>query len=72
MVGPRVALLAKESVAPSRRRSAGWMLESICSLSIGVGCRHPVTMSKASYRTPSIMRVLALRHQIGAQYLAVK
>ena len=54
MVGPRVPLLAKESVASSRRNSAGWMPESIGRLSIGVGRRHPVTMRKASYRTPSI------------------
>ena len=72
MVGPRVALLAKESVAACQRSSAGWMPESISRLSIGVGRRHPVTMRKASYRTPSITRVLALRHQIGAQCSVAK
>ena len=70
MVGPRVAPLAKESVASSRRSSAGWMLESIRRLSIGVGRRRPV--SKASYKTPSITQVLVLRHQAGSQYSAVK
>ena len=70
MVGPRVALLAKESVAACQRSSAGWMPESISRLSIGVGRRHPV--HKASYRTPSITRVLALRHQIGAQCSVAK
>ena len=72
MVGSRVTLLAKESVGSSRRSSAGWMLESICRLSIGVERRHPVAISKASYRTPSTTRVLALRHSIGAKYSAVK
>ena len=74
MIGPGVVLLAKESVAPSQRSSAGWMPESIGRLSIGVGRRHPVTMRKASYRTPStrITRVLVLRHQTGRQYSVVK
>ena len=62
MVGLRVALLAKENVTPSQQSSAGWMLESIASMSIGVGCRHPVLMSKALYRKTSTMRVLALQH----------
>ena len=48
MVGPRVALLAKESVAPSRRSSAGCMLESIGRLSIGVRRRHPVTNEQST------------------------
>ena len=72
MVGLRVALRAKGSVAFSRRSSAGWMLESICWLSIGVGRGHPVSMSKASYRKPPTTRVLMLPHQTGAQYSAVK
>ena len=55
MVRPRVALLAKESVAASQQSSVGWTPESIGRLSTGVGRRHPVTMRKASYRTPSIM-----------------
>ena len=67
MIEPRVALLVKESVASSRRSSSGWMLESICRLSFRVGRRHPVAI-KALYGIPSITRVLALRHQTGAQY----
>ena len=60
MVGPRVGLLAKKSVAASQRSSAGLMPEGTGKLSIGVGRRHSVTMRKASYRTPSITQVLAL------------
>ena len=55
MVGSRVALLAKESVAASQQSSVGWMPESIGRMSIGVGRRHTVTMRKASYRTPSMI-----------------
>ena len=40
MIGPGIALLAKENVGPSRRSSAGWMLENIGRLAIGVGRRH--------------------------------
>ena len=40
-----------KSVAPSRRSSAGWILESMGKWSVGVGRKHPVTMSKASFRT---------------------
>ena len=58
--------LAKESVAPWRRSSAGWMPERTKTLSVGVGRRHLVTMCKASLRTLSIRRVCALRHQTGA------
>ena len=39
-----------ESVAPSRPSSAGWIPESTGRWSVGVGCRHPVTMRKAGFR----------------------
>ena len=39
--------LAKESVAPCRRSSGGWMPERTGRLSVGVGRRHPVTIRKA-------------------------
>ena len=41
-------------------------------LSACVGCRHPVTIRKASLVVGSIRQVLALRHQTGAQYSAVE
>ena len=50
-------LKKKKSVAPIRRSSAGWMLESMGRWSVGVGCRHPVTMRKASFKTLSMRRV---------------
>ena len=37
---------ARDSVAPLRRSSAGWMPARIGRLSVGVGCRHPVTNSQ--------------------------
>ena len=69
--GSRYSRWAKESVAPSRRSSAGWMSESTDKWSVGVGRRHLVTMRKASFKTLSMRRVWALRHQTGAQYSAV-
>ena len=60
MVGLRVALLAKESVAASQQSSAGWMPESTGRLSIGVGCKHSVTICKASYRKLFIMGAATL------------
>ena len=72
MIGPRVGLLAKKSVAPSQRSSAGWMAEGTGRLSIGVGRRHPMTMRKASYRTPSITQVFALQYQTSALYSSAK
>ena len=48
------------------------MPEIIGRLSIAVGRRHPVTLRKASYRTPSTTQVLALRRHTGAQYSAAK
>ena len=41
-------------------------------LSAGVRRRHPVTIRKASVMVGSMRRVLALRHQTGAQYSAVE
>ena len=70
--GSKELRLAKESVAPWRRSSAGWMPERIERFSVGMGRRHPVTMRKASLRTLSMRRVCALRHQAGAQYSAVE
>ena len=70
--GPRVPRLAKESVAPERRSSAGWMPERVGWWCVDVGRRHPVTMRKASFKTLSIRRVCALRHQTCAQYSAVE
>ena len=67
----RVPHFAKESVAPKRQSSSGWMLEGISRWSVSVGRRHPVTMRKASFKTLLMRRVCALRHQTGAQYLAV-
>ena len=45
-----MARRARDSVAPMRRWSAGWMPERVGRLSAGVGCRHPVTIRKASMR----------------------
>ena len=70
--GSKELRLAKESVAPWRRSSAGWMPERTGRLPAEVGRRHPVTMCKASLRTLSMRRVCALRHQAGAQYSAVE
>ena len=44
--GSKELRLAKESVAPWRRSSAGWMPERTGRLSVGVGRRHPVTMPR--------------------------
>ena len=63
---------ARDSVAPLRRSSAGWMPARMGSLSAGVGRRHPVTIRKASLMAGSMRRVSALRHQTGAQYSAVE
>ena len=48
---------AKDSVAPLRQNSAGWMPARVGKLSTGVGRRHP-----------GIQRVWALWHQADAQY----
>ena len=57
--GSRDPRQAKESVAPSRRSSAGWMPGSIGRWSVEVGRRRPVTMRKASLKTLSMKRVWA-------------
>ena len=66
-----MARCARESVAPLRWSSTGWMPATI-RLSTGVGRRHPVTIRKASLMARSMRRVWALRHQTGAQYSAVE
>jgi len=43
-----MAWLARDSVAPLRRSSAGWMPARIRRLFAGIGRRHPVTIHKAS------------------------
>ena len=40
----------RDSVAPLRRSSAGWMPARVGRLSAGVGRTHPVTIRKASMR----------------------
>jgi len=62
----------RDSVAPLRRSSAGWMPVRIGRLSASVGRRHPVTIRKASLVVGSMRRVRVLRHQTGAQYSAVE
>jgi len=62
----------RDSVAPLRRSSAGWMPARIGRLSACVGRRHPVTNRKASLMVESIRQVWALRHQTGEQYSAVE
>ena len=62
----------RDSVAPPRWSSAGWMPVKIGRLSAGVGRRHPVTICMASLMAGSMRRVWALRHQTGAQYSAVE
>ena len=70
--GSKELRLAKKSVAPWRRSSAGWMPERTGRLFVGVGRRHLVTLRKGSFRTLSMRRVCALRHEAGAQYSAVE
>ena len=64
--------MARESVAPWRRSSVGWMPERTGRQTDGGGRRHPVTMRKVSFNLLSMRRVCALRHQTGAQYSAVE
>ena len=45
-----MARRGRDSVAPLRRSSAGWMPARVGRLSAGVGRRHPVTIRKASMR----------------------
>ena len=44
----------RDSMAPLRRSSAGWMPARMGRLSAGVGRRHPVTIRKASLMVGSI------------------
>jgi len=64
-----MARRARDSLAPLRQSSAGWMT---ARLSADVGRWHPVTIRKALLMVGSIRQVWALRHQIGAQYSAVE
>ena len=48
---------ARDSVAPLRRSSAGWMPARVGRLSAGLGRRHPVTIRKASLMAGSMRRV---------------
>jgi len=66
-----MARRARDSVAPLRRSSAGWMPARIERLSAGVGRRHSVTIRKTSLMARSIRRLWALLYQTGAQYSAV-
>ena len=63
---------ARESVAPLRRSSVGWMPARIGRLPAGVRRRHPVTIRKASLMTVLMRWAWALWHQTGAQYSAVE
>jgi len=67
-----MAQCARNSVAPLRRSSAGWMRARMGRLSAGVGRRHPVTIRKASLMAGSMRRVWGLWHQAGEQYSAVE
>jgi len=59
---------ARDSVAPLRQSSAGWMPANIGRLSDGMGRRHSVVIRKASLMTASMRGVWALRHQTAAHY----
>ena len=48
---------ARDSVAPLRRSSSGWMLARIGRVYVGVGRRHPVTIHKASLMAGPMKRV---------------
>jgi len=50
----------RDSGAPLQRSSAGWMPARIGRLSAGVGCRHPVTVHKASLMAGTTRRVQTL------------
>ena len=54
------AQCARDSVAPLRRSSAGWMPASTGMLSTGVRRRHPVTLCEASLMAGSMRRDWAL------------
>ena len=71
-MGLWIARFARESVAPNRRSSAGWMPARTGKSSVGMGRKHLVTVRTASLRMLSMRRVCVLRHQTGAQYSAMK
>jgi len=52
-----MARRARDSVAPLRRSSAGWMPARIGRLSADVGRMHPVTIRKASLKAGLIRRL---------------
>jgi len=64
-----MARCARDSVAPLKWSSPGWMPARIGRLSTSRGCRHPVTACKASLMTTSLRRVWALQHQTGSAVL---
>ena len=70
--GSWIAQFAKESIAPYRRSSAGWMPASTGKISVGVERKHPVTMRKASLRMLSMRQICILIHQTVAQYLSME
>jgi len=49
-----MARRAWDIVAPLQRSSAGWMPAKIWRLTTGAGCRHPVTIHKASLMAGSM------------------
>jgi len=63
---------ATDNVAPLRPSLAGWMPVMMGRFSAGMGCRHPVTICKASLMAESMRRVWALQHQTGMQFSAVE
>ena len=67
-----IARFAKESAAPNRTSSAGYMPAKTGKPSVDVGHKHLVIMRNASLRMLSMRHVCVLRHEIGAKYSAVK
>jgi len=60
-----MARWARDSVAPFRQSSTGWMPARIGRLSAGVGRKHPVTVCKVLFMAGSMRQVQALRHHTG-------
>jgi len=67
-----MARRARDSVAPLRQSSTGWMPARIGRLSAGIARRHPVTVRKASLMAGLVRRVWELRQHTGARYSAVE
>jgi len=63
---------ARDSVAPLRRSSVGWMPARIGRLSACEGHRNPVTVHKASFLAESMRQVWALWQQTRTQWYAVE